>query len=95
MLPSRLAPNSEIHLPLPLSAGTEDIHQHTQQGIVLTICHFSLDVKLQRIQKSLQSNIYGDEAKQAEESLYDDSTYYENAYTKQFTRLTPDSMFGM
>ncbi|EDL25795.1 protein MFI isoform X1 [Mus musculus] len=53
------------------------------------------DVKLQRIQKSLQSNIYGDEAKQAEESLYDDSTYYENAYTKQFTRLTPDSMFGM
>ncbi|XP_052045313.1 protein MFI [Apodemus sylvaticus] len=53
------------------------------------------DVKLQRIQKSLQSNIYEAERKEAEESIYYDSNYYENVNTKQsFTRLTPESRFG-
>ncbi|XP_031200826.1 uncharacterized protein C11orf65 homolog isoform X2 [Mastomys coucha] len=53
------------------------------------------DVKLKRIQKSLQSKSSEDETKEAEESLYD-SNYYENICTKpQFTRLIPDSMFGM
>ncbi|XP_076781326.1 protein MFI isoform X2 [Arvicanthis niloticus] len=54
------------------------------------------DVKLQRIQKTLQSNNHEKQTKEAEESIYDDSTYYENAFTKQqLTRLTPDSVFGM
>lgn len=64
-----------------------------EQGTVVTICHFFLDVRLGQIQKTLYN--YADGSEAPTEELYEDN-YYETTYVRpQYTSLTPNSMFGM